>query len=134
MVLTRLRDNPNLVYALLHNHQVFRQYASNMRLSPFVQNIESVLDIVDPHVNQLDVNDVSSDQVLEVIVNALGSAVLQNSVRIEPIRFKIVDTDDSHKFLLAGVWATGNDVFSFLCNAGVSYLMAHWATPISVLK
>lgn len=66
----RLKNNSQLVYALLQKREIFFQFQHHARLSDLVQNLEQVINYFNARVSEANLKAPSSNEVLRLIEQA----------------------------------------------------------------
>lgn len=106
-----LHHNPNLVYALLYQRELFQQF----RMHPSFQDIMSNLDTVIGFFNQrLEAagSDLSVERVQEVIMKGAQALPKDRLKKFPELKFKYVEEDQPEDFFIPYVW-------SLVFNSGV---------------
>lgn len=100
-----LKDNPQLVYALLLKRETFAVYRLNARLSELVANIESIINYFHARVSEANIRAPSTAEVLEIIDLATRTWTPDRLLSFPELKFQYAEEQDSQHFFCPYVWA-----------------------------
>ncbi|GAB5590099.1 hypothetical protein Unana1_04999 [Umbelopsis nana] len=100
-----LKDNPQLVYALLLKREAFAVYRLNARLSELVANLESVINYFHARVSEANLRAPSTSEVLEIIDQATRTWTPDRLKSFPELKFQYAEEVDSQQFFCPYVWA-----------------------------
>lgn len=100
-----LKDNPQLVYALLLKRETFAVYRLNARLSELVANIESIINYFHARVSEANLRAPSTSEVLEIIDLATRTWTPDRLMSFPELKFQYAEEQDSQHFFCPYVWA-----------------------------
>ncbi|CAM0134719.1 unnamed protein product [Umbelopsis sp. WA50703] len=100
-----LKDNPQLVYALLLKRETFAVYRLNARLSELVANIESIINYFHARVSEANLRAPSTSEVLEIIDLATRTWTSDRLMSFPELKFQYAEEQDSQQFFCPYVWA-----------------------------
>ncbi|KAH8551657.1 Dymeclin [Umbelopsis sp. PMI_123] len=100
-----LKDNPQLVYALLLKREAFAVYRLNARLSELVANLESIINYFHARVSEANLRAPSTSEVLEIIDLATRTWTPDRLKSFPELKFQYAEELDSQQFFCPYVWA-----------------------------
>ncbi|KAJ2957739.1 hypothetical protein NQZ79_g6588 [Umbelopsis isabellina] len=100
-----LKDNPQLVYALLLKRETFAVYRLNARLSELIANIESIINYFHARVSEANLRAPSTSEVLEIIDLATRTWTPDRLMSFPELKFQYAEEQDSQHFFCPYVWA-----------------------------
>ena len=105
---TRAQENTPIIYSVLHKKDVFAHFHHHFRLGPFIDNILSVLDLVEPAVADMDLSTVALEQVYDHLSEILKVSLNKISlIHFDSLEFYQKESESCDQFLLAFVWLLG---------------------------
>ncbi|XP_014680690.1 PREDICTED: dymeclin-like [Priapulus caudatus] len=99
-----LQHNPNLVYTLLYNKQLFAQFRTHPTFQDILQNIDTVLNYFSTKLEEGDKN-LSPEQVLEIIHQGALKWPRDRLKKFPELKFKYVEEDQPEEFFIPYVWS-----------------------------
>jgi hypothetical protein len=98
-----LHHNPNLVYALLRQHELFDKFRTHPTFQDVVQNIETVVAYFNSKLDQAPNHSV--DEVQQSIIEASRSWPRDRLKRFPELKFKYVEEEQPEEFFVPYVWS-----------------------------
>jgi hypothetical protein len=105
ILLHHLKDNPQLVYALLLKREAFAAYRLNARLSELVANLESIINYFHARVSEANLRAPSTSEVLEIIDQATRTWTPDRLNSFPELKFQYAEEVESQQFFCPYVWA-----------------------------
>jgi len=105
ILLHHLKDNPQLVYALLLKREAFAAYRLNARLSELVANLESIINYFHARVSEANLRAPSTSEVLEIIDQATRTWTPDRLKSFPELKFQYAEEVESQQFFCPYVWA-----------------------------
>lgn len=116
-----LHHNPNLIYALLYNKELFLQYTAHPTFQDIIQNIDTILAYFSSKLDEADKH-ISPDQVLEIISQASLQWPRDRLKKFPELKFKYVEEDQPEEFFIPYVWSLIYQTSDLYWNANIVQL------------
>ncbi|XP_065063969.1 dymeclin-like isoform X2 [Rhopilema esculentum] len=101
-VVTRLKENPNLVYTLLHEKETIEELETNPKFQDIMFN---VLAYFNSRLEKYTDDSLSVESVHDVIRKELGSLPVDQFKKFPELRFKYMEEDNPEEFFVPYVWS-----------------------------
>ncbi|KAI9248028.1 Dymeclin [Phascolomyces articulosus] len=101
----RLKNNTQLVYALLLKREIFAPLRNHARLADLIKNIETVIDYFHIRVSEANLKAPSTSEILELIDLAARTWTPNRLGPIPDLKFQYEEEQDSREFFVPYVWA-----------------------------
>ncbi|XP_048523171.1 dymeclin isoform X2 [Dendroctonus ponderosae] len=106
---SQLTNNPNLIYTLLYNRQVFEAFRDNVVFQDIIYNIDIVIkyfsDLLNTKSNH---QEVDASQVLQVIQQGGRQWPRDKLAKFPDLKFKYVEEEQPEEFFIPYVWELVN--------------------------
>ncbi|KAI9489961.1 Dymeclin [Zychaea mexicana] len=101
----RLKNNTQLVYALLLKREIFAPLRNHARLADLIKNIETVIDYFHVRVSEANIKAPSTGEILDLIDQAARTWTPNRLGPIPDLKFQYEEEQDSREFFVPYVWA-----------------------------
>ncbi|KAI8144795.1 Dymeclin [Fennellomyces sp. T-0311] len=101
----RLKNNTQLVYALLLKREIFAPLRNHARLADLIKNIETVIDYFHVRVSEANLKAPSTSEILDLIDQAARTWTPNRLGSIPDLKFQYEEEQDSREFFVPYVWA-----------------------------
>ncbi|XP_013418845.1 dymeclin [Lingula anatina] len=99
-----LHHNPNLIYTLLYNKEVFSQFRTHPTFQDIIQNVDTVLGYFTAQLEKPDRN-LSVHEVLDIIKMGARQFKRERLKKFPELKFKYVEEDQPEEFFIPYVWS-----------------------------
>lgn len=99
-----IHHNPNLVYTLLYQKDIFTQFRTHPTFQDLIQNLDTVLCYYSAKLEQAGAN-LSPQQVLEVIKEGSKTFRRDRLKKFPDLKFKYVEEDSPEEFFIPYIWS-----------------------------
>ncbi|KAJ8663343.1 hypothetical protein O0I10_000582 [Lichtheimia ornata] len=101
----RLKNNTQLVYALLLKRDIFAPLRNHARLSELIRNIENTVDHFHARVSEANLKAPSTNEILDLIDQAARTWTSKSLDTMPDLKFQYEEEQDSREFFVPYVWA-----------------------------
>ncbi|KAJ3130167.1 hypothetical protein HK098_005414 [Nowakowskiella sp. JEL0407] len=105
-IILNLRNNTQMVYALLHRRELFMKFRIFNELSPLIENIDIVISYFHPKLQDQEFKLLSAEKVLEIIEQAAKTFGNTRLLSLKRVVFKYEQEGEQLDFFLPFVWST----------------------------
>lgn len=99
-----IHHNPNLVYTLLYQKDIFSQFRTHPTFQDLIQNLDTVLCYYSTKLEQHGSN-MSPKEVLEVIIESSKTFRRDRLKKFPELKFKYVEEDSPEEFFIPYIWS-----------------------------
>ncbi|XP_063437698.1 dymeclin-like [Mytilus trossulus] len=99
-----IHHNPNLVYTLLYQKDIFSQFRTHPTFQDLIQNLDTVLCYYSTKLEQHGSN-MSPKEVLEVIIESSKTFRRDRLKKFPDLKFKYVEEDSPEEFFIPYIWS-----------------------------
>ncbi|CAG2200756.1 DYM [Mytilus edulis] len=99
-----IHHNPNLVYTLLYQKDIFTQFRTHPTFQDLIQNLDTVLCYYSTKLEQHGSN-MSPKEVLEVIIESSKTFRRDRLKKFPDLKFKYVEEDSPEEFFIPYIWS-----------------------------
>lgn len=104
MLSHHLKNNTQLVYALLHKKDMFALFRLHPRFSELIGNIEQVVNYFNVRVDEANLRAPSTEEVLDLIEQTARTWPPSKLKSLAGLRFQYEEETDSQEFFCPYVW------------------------------
>lgn len=100
-----LRHNINLVYALLHQREIFQQFQKHPGFHDVLQNIDTIISFFSGRMDQYNHQAMTIEEVHEIIKEAMLQLPSHRLKKFPELKFRYVEEDSPEEFFVPYVWS-----------------------------
>ncbi|CAO3644618.1 unnamed protein product [Cunninghamella blakesleeana] len=105
ILIHRLKNNTQLVYALLLKREIFIPFRLQSRFIDVINNIESVINYFHARVSEANLKSPSTNEVLDLIEQATRTWPSNRLSELPDLKFQYEEEQDANDFFVPYVWA-----------------------------